>query len=178
MALRVLKDRPKYGIDLTSLDVARRLLHALSLPRTGEADSKRALVDCLTLAELYPLYSLPPASTDVVSCAILASVIARQVPKDQKVEKVEDSDDTMPIALESWHEILLEFEKAAKGWGAGVNHTNPKAVQWLLGSIRAIRLTMQRLGEEGQTRTWLKQFSRELRLSSSSNGTLSNNASV
>lgn len=173
MALRVLKDRPKYGIDLTSLDVARRLLHALSLPRTGEADSKRALVDCLTLAELYPLYSLPPASTDVVSCAILASVIARQVPKDQKVEKEED---TMPIALESWHEILLEFEKAAKGWGAGVNHTNPKAVQWLVGSIRAIRLTMQQ--EEGRTRTWLKQFSRELRLSSSSNSILSNNASV
>jgi hypothetical protein len=150
--------------------MARRLLHALSLPRTGEGDSTRALVDCLALAELYPLYNLPPASTDVVSCAILASVIARQVPKDQK----EGSDAT--IALDSWREILLEFEKAAKGWGAVVGQTNPKAVQWLRGSIREIRLTMQR--NEGRTRSWLKQFRRELRLSPAGDSSLSTNASV
>lgn len=164
-------------MDITSLATARRLLHALSLPRAGETDTRRALVDCLAFAELYPFYNLPRASTDVISCAILASVVARQFPKDQKdqtVEQVATSEAT--VTFDTWNEILTEFEKAAKGWGDVARQTNPKAVQWLRGSIREIRLTMQR--NEGRTRTWLKQFRRELRLRVGDNNLLSANTSV
>ena len=174
MALKALQDRPKYGMDVTSLTSARRLLHALSLPRTREGDASQTLFECLAFAELYPLYNLPPASSDIVSCAILASVIAPQVPKDSKVEQEVDSE--AAVTLDTWTEILTEFEKAVKGWGDVVGNTNPKAVQWLRGSIREIRLTMQR--NEGRTRSWLKQFRQEIRLSSSERNQLSSNASI
>ena len=151
-------------MDVPSLASARRLLHALSLPRTGEEDRSQRLIDRLGFSELYPTYNLPPASSDIVSCAILASVIARQVPKEQNGGQKESRSDEA-VTLDGFGEILTEFEKAVMGWGDVVGHTNLKAVQWLRGSIREIHLSMQR--NEGRTRSWLTQFRREIRLSPS-----------
>ena len=58
-------DHPKYGFDLNHLPAARRLLHSLH--------AQYPLENTITLSALYGVYKLPPISSDLVSCALLAS---------------------------------------------------------------------------------------------------------
>jgi hypothetical protein len=56
-------------MDLT-LPTARRLLYALH--------EERKLSDAITLAALFPLYNLPPLSSDIISFALLLSACLRE----------------------------------------------------------------------------------------------------
>jgi hypothetical protein len=56
-------------MDLT-LPAARRLLYALH--------EERKLSDVVTLAALFPLYNLPPLSSDIISFALLLSACCRE----------------------------------------------------------------------------------------------------
>ncbi|KAF8577679.1 hypothetical protein K439DRAFT_1664124 [Ramaria rubella] len=156
VALKVLQDRPKYGLDIPSLPCARRFLQALSRQPTPEHDPTRVLTDCLALAELYPLYGFPPASNDVVSCTILASVISRHIYKNKKTELQESVE-----VSESWRAVVAELESAVKGWEGVVEERSPRVLQWMRGNIRDIRVTMQRV--EGRTAGWLWRFRRDIR---------------
>jgi hypothetical protein len=64
LALTVFSHRPAYRMDLT-LPSARLLLYALH--------EERKLSDVATLAALFPLYNLPPLSSDPISFALFIS---------------------------------------------------------------------------------------------------------
>lgn len=74
LALKVLGDRPKYGIDLPALSDARDLLHNIWY-QTRFQDPKSftgsMYEDGLLLAALYPRYGLGNALDDPVSAMIL-----------------------------------------------------------------------------------------------------------
>ncbi|KAF9519279.1 hypothetical protein BS47DRAFT_85888 [Hydnum rufescens UP504] len=88
VALMLIANRPKYGIDLSSLSTARALLHALvqharpSSPTASESASveprspvtSSALDDAFLAAALYPQFRLPEVSTDPISSAMLLSL--------------------------------------------------------------------------------------------------------
>jgi len=64
LALQVFGDHSKYSLPL-SLPAARHLLHSLH--------SKHPIQDTIAAASLYGVYKLPPVSTDLISCSLLAS---------------------------------------------------------------------------------------------------------
>jgi hypothetical protein len=86
IALSLLANRPKFGMELPSLSNARSLLHALS-KRSAEAASVETDVDLdasvaaspfhdvLLLAALYPRYKLPEIYDDPISSAIVLSFL-------------------------------------------------------------------------------------------------------
>jgi hypothetical protein len=64
LALQVFGDHSKYALPL-SLPAARHLLHSLH--------SKHPVQYTIAASALYRVYNLPPVSTDLVSCSLLAS---------------------------------------------------------------------------------------------------------
>ncbi|KAH8112434.1 hypothetical protein DFH11DRAFT_1728613 [Phellopilus nigrolimitatus] len=74
LLVQLFADRPRYGLTLPSLSEARRILHRLVRPPASPAD---ALRNAATFAALYPAHGLPPASTDLTSCTLLAQACAR-----------------------------------------------------------------------------------------------------
>jgi len=171
LALKVLQDRPKYGVDVPSIASARHLLNALSRVRT-EDDPARPLRDCLALAELYPLYDLPPASTDVISCVLLARVIARQVPKD-RVNPQENGEGEATLVSDPLRDILGELKAAVAGW-EGVDATRPKNMLPELGAnVEALLGTVRR--KEGAAPPGLKQLRKQIGYRSTDLGSLNAN---
>lgn len=101
-ALRVLADRPKYGVDIPSVGMARALLASLaqraksSSPAAAHEGEEAATTvttsafnDVLLLAALYPAYKLPEIYDDPVSLAIVLATCksvtsdeARQIEAD------------------------------------------------------------------------------------------------
>jgi len=155
LGLKALQNRPMYGVDVPSLTSARHLLKALAYRRTG-ADSTAALRDSLALAEVFPLYGLPPASKDVISCAILARVIARQGPQDRTSlhEKGRSEPD------DPFWEIMGELKGAVATW-EGVRATRPKSVlPFLRANVEALLGTVRRKG--GTPQPWLRQLKMEI----------------
>ena len=79
LALKLLANRPKYGVDLSSISVARALLHELiEAARSPVKSSKYTPVSSLQddpffLAALYPKFRLPEVWMEPVSSAMLAS---------------------------------------------------------------------------------------------------------
>jgi hypothetical protein len=65
LALNVFGNHPKYGFPITSLPVARHLMHSLHV--------EHPLSSTITLVALYRVYNLPSVSTDLVSASMLAS---------------------------------------------------------------------------------------------------------
>lgn len=86
VALSLLANRPKYGVDLTSSSIAHKLLH--SLCRRAEAQSSldsndvealstvtsSAVNDVLLLVALYPQYRLPEVHEDPISLAMVLAL--------------------------------------------------------------------------------------------------------
>ncbi|KIJ49525.1 hypothetical protein M422DRAFT_44876 [Sphaerobolus stellatus SS14] len=157
LALEVFVNHPKYGLDLPFLACARRLLRALSIPRPGY-DDDNILPDCLALADLYPVYGFPPASKDVVSCAIIASVVARQVPKAAKTTKEEASESV--DMKEAWKEIIAALKSSGKALKSQAASINPKAVHYIRGSLDEVNKTLR---DNNEKREWMTQFRVDLR---------------
>ena len=147
-----------YGVDMCSLTSARHLLKALAQPRTG-ADPAAALRDCLALAEVFPLYGLPPASKDVISCAILAGVIAQQAPNDKSRLQQQGKGEAEAMSSSFW-EIMRELEAAAVAW-EGVGATRPKHVlPGLRGNVEKLLGAVRR--RRGAPQPWLQQLRTEI----------------
>lgn len=100
VALSLIANRPKFGVDLTSLSVARNLLHSLC-ERAQEAAitdmeldplpsvTSSPFNDVIFMAALYPQYRLAEVFNDPISTAMLLSLTrssqdeaARQLEKD------------------------------------------------------------------------------------------------
>ena len=77
LALDVFSNHSKYGFPLTSIAVARQLMHSLHL--------KHPLASSVTLMALYPAYNLPPVSTDLVSSTMLVTACLSQESEQSKV---------------------------------------------------------------------------------------------
>ena len=77
LALDVFSNHPKYGFPLTSVGVARELMHSLHL--------KHPLTSSVTLMALYPVYNLPPFSSDLVSSTMLTAACLGQESKESKI---------------------------------------------------------------------------------------------
>ncbi|KAH9933273.1 hypothetical protein B0H21DRAFT_825823 [Amylocystis lapponica] len=142
LALKVFSDHPKYGFDLSSLPVARRLLHSLH--------TEHPLQDSITLTALFGVYKLPAVSSDLVSCAMLTSAcfkhgtqqsltVAREMVPHLKglLEKVEPR--TMQLPRES-----VERAKDAS-----------KEKAWLAWTLTKIE---RALNKEGVEHSWLSQW--------------------
>lgn len=69
LALDVFANRPKYGMDLASPTIGRRLLHALH--------AHHPLSASVTLGALYGLYRLPSLASDPIACALLLTACLR-----------------------------------------------------------------------------------------------------
>ena len=158
LALKALQDRPMYGVDMCSLTSARHLFKALVQPRTG-VDPAAALRDCLALEEVFPLYGLPPASKDVISCAILARVIAQQAPNDKSSLQQQGQSDAEAMSSPFW-EIMRELEAAVATW-EGVGATRPKHVlPGLRGNVEKFLGAVRR--RRGAPQPWLQQLRTEI----------------
>lgn len=142
MALQALQNRVHYGMDLSSLSVARRLLHALAQPRPDH-DSKQLLLDCLALAELYPVYGFPPASKDVVSCTIIASALSHRLPRRADVKDEGAAVGISPELKAAWTAILAELEQAAAALQTQTPTLNPKSAHWMRGCLSRLVRTFQ-----------------------------------
>ncbi|KAF8325187.1 uncharacterized protein EI90DRAFT_3157041 [Cantharellus anzutake] len=79
LALWLLVDRPKYGVDLSSISVARSLLHELTTVARNPAEFPKCAPvssfqnDPFLFAALYPKFRLPEVWVDPVSASTLAS---------------------------------------------------------------------------------------------------------
>jgi len=161
IALTALLDRRKYGIDILSLASARRLLHALSRSRPGTKDSE-VLADCVALGELYPLYGFPSASKDIVTCAIIASVMSRQMQRGiaagPSAEEGNDVEDGEALLHEAWREIVSELKTVSKGWDGNIN---VRARTWLSHSLRDVSLALPET--DSSLVAWITHIQEKLR---------------
>ncbi|KAI5122032.1 hypothetical protein M0805_008022 [Coniferiporia weirii] len=90
LLVQLFSDRPRYGLTIPSLPEARRILRRLVLARPHPvAQSTDAHVRCTAASEalrnaatftaLFPAHGLPPATSDLACCALLAQACARNI---------------------------------------------------------------------------------------------------
>ncbi|KAG8906683.1 hypothetical protein FRB99_006384 [Tulasnella sp. 403] len=126
IALKVLSDRPKYGLDMPDIEVARDLMHAIYIqglvsgslfrPPTGEversASSKPFLKsfqeDALLLAGLYPHFGLGEAARDPITSTLLIGMFAGAKPKPA------ESETSGPNSQEIIHSLASDLLGAIK----------------------------------------------------------------
>lgn len=114
VALKVFGDYAKYTLPLT-LRVARELLLSLS---------KGSVEDVFAATALYPIYSLPPVSTDPLSCAILyRHCLRHETPETQAVAQgllpalqkgLKGMDFSSPYAPNELHLLSAELRRLRK----------------------------------------------------------------
>ncbi|THH31419.1 hypothetical protein EUX98_g2758 [Antrodiella citrinella] len=144
LALQVFTDHPKYGLDLATLPAARRLLHSLHV--------EHPLADSITVSALYKIYNLPPISSDLVSCAMLASACF----KHNTPESVAVANELVP-SLRALLErtppqgmtLPVKEDKAARA------RTEAKEKAWLAWTLGKIE---KALAKQGEDFAWLRQW--------------------
>jgi hypothetical protein len=141
LALQVLLERPKYGVDLPNLAVARSLLHELvrdalrtldhdPLPSPGTPCTSSNVDDAFALAALYPIFSLPPAQTDIVSLALLAPLL--QTPRGCELFAEHFSNvDLSGAASETSKKMLNWVTRSKKNTLEGVKVEGYEVPEWV-----------------------------------------------
>lgn len=125
VALALLANRPRYGVDLTSLSSARSLLHSLC-ERAQEASladpesddfasvTSSPFNDVVLLAALYPQYRLPEAFEDPITTGILLSLTkSSQSEEAQRLQQ-----DLLDISKSRQGEstVRVEASKEERSW--------------------------------------------------------------
>lgn len=154
IALEALQKRSKYGVDIPSLVTARRLLHALSRP--SSKITHQILSDTLQFAELYPTYGLPPASTDVFSCATVASAISRFVLESPEQEDPQTNLINTDAVTSAWKDILLDLKKTSGKQMVEHETVEAKTLHRLKGRVSEIRTAIRK--SEKRSELWLKRL--------------------
>lgn len=154
IALETSQNRSKYGIDIPSIVTARRLLHALSRP--SSKITHQILSDTLQFAELYPIYGLPSASTDVFSCATVASAISRFVVESSGQEDLQTNLINTDAVSPAWKEILLNLKKTSGEQMAEHDTVEARTLHRLKGRVSEIRTAMRK--SEMRSELWLKRL--------------------
>ena len=159
IALEVVVNRPKYGMDMPSLNTARRLLQGLSQAREGY-NEEQILNECLALAEVYPVYGFPPATQDVVSCSILAKVLFRRI-KDNRIRKDQGSEEL----TQAWCAIVAELKSAIKSWKAQAPSVSNTEERQLWADLEFIKGKLNHNNMSGDNGTWIREFQSKLHTS-------------
>lgn len=154
IALEALQNRSKYGVDIPSLETARRLLHALSRP--SSKITHQILSDTLQFAELYPTYGLPSASKDVFSCATVASAISRFVVESSGQEDPQTDLINTDAVSSAWKDILLDLKKTSGKQMAEHDAVEARTLHRLKGRVSEIRMAMRK--SEKRSELWLKRL--------------------
>jgi len=132
-------------------------MNELSKQPTSKNGTPLGLRDSIALAELYPLYGLQPASKDILSCTILAGVMARELIIARKAQKEEGA---ALVTKESFDEILAELKTTVGNWD-GVDAIQPKrTVHWMRRNVRYIVGAARR---EKAVQPWLQEFGRQVK---------------
>ncbi|KAH8075989.1 hypothetical protein BXZ70DRAFT_902565 [Cristinia sonorae] len=144
IALQVFTDHPKYGMDLSTLPAARQLLHSLHV--------EHPLSDSIAVSALYKIYDLPPLSSDLISCAMLASACF----KNNTPESVAVAKGLVP-SLRSLLEKTPPKDMAlpAKTDKALRARTAEKEKAWLAWTLAKIEKALEKQGEDF---AWLRQW--------------------
>lgn len=141
-------------MDIPTLATARRLLHALSRP--ASKITPEILSNTLRFAELYPVYGLPPASKDAVSCATIASAISRFIEQSSQTRDLQNDIISADMIKEARRDILLELRGSAKGQLNQDSMMGPRTLHRLKGRLSEIRTALRR--SEERSDLWLKRL--------------------
>lgn len=142
IALSLLANRPKYGVDLTSMSAAHKLLHELCRRAGGNQQSIEStdiepqlsvtsspLNDVLLLAALYPHYRLSEVYEDPISLAMILA-LCKSLPGEE-VRQVEG--DLLNIARErqsATAPIKIQLSNREKSWVHEGRPLIPYPVVW------------------------------------------------
>jgi len=137
LALDVFSNHPKYGFSLTSVVVARQLMHSLHI--------KHPLSSSVTLMALYPAYNLPPISADLVSSAMLATACLGQESKQSKV--------LIEVLLPSIKRLLEATPPTPPS--KPIRHGEDREQFWLARTLAKIEEVLQKQGWDYQ---WLHEW--------------------
>jgi len=137
LALDVFCDHSKYRFPLSSITAARLLMHSLHL--------KQPLASSVTLMALYPAYNLPPVSTDLVSCTMLATACLNQENEQSKV---------LADALVPSIKRLLESTPPTPR-SKPVRYSEDREPAWLARTLAKIEGVLE---EQGRDHKWLHEW--------------------
>ena len=141
MALLVLANRPKFGVDLPSLHVARTLLQSLCeraregpLPVTLDAEASTPVTssrinDVLLLVALYSQYKLPEVYDDPVSLAMVLALCKSST--DDAVRQIEaDLMDAARSRRTISTPVKMKLSDQEKVWVGEGRSLVPYPVEW------------------------------------------------
>jgi hypothetical protein len=133
----VFSNHSKYGFPLASTAVARQLMHSLHL--------KHPLASSVTLMALYPIYNLPPVSTDLVSSTMLTIACLNQESKQSKV--------LVDVLVPSVKRLLQKAPPIPPS--KPIRHSEDREPVWLARTLAKIE---EALKKKGQDYRWLHEW--------------------
>jgi hypothetical protein len=137
LALNVFCDHSRYRFPLSSITAARLLMHSLHL--------KQPLASSVTLMALYPAYNLPPVSTDLVSCTMLATACLNQENEQSKV---------LAEALVPSIKRLLQNTPPTPP-SKPVRYSEDREPAWLARTLAKIEEVLEK---QGRDHKWLREW--------------------
>ncbi|KDQ60487.1 hypothetical protein JAAARDRAFT_68008 [Jaapia argillacea MUCL 33604] len=157
LALDVFSDKVKYGLSLTQLPTARRLLHSLHLTTP--------LSNTIALSALFSLYKLPPISKDLVSCSMLMSACYKYA-NSKKEHRDKQSALVVAKSLVPSLEGLLKKAKPTFVPVKSVDRARRKEPMWVKWSLKRVEDSLvsasQKTGASRETAlkkyAWLREY--------------------